>query len=456
MKASTKRVGLDLTEGPIMKSLLLFAVPMILASLVQQLYSAVDLVIIGKYVGSVGTVAVSTGGELSDFMTHLAIGLASGGEIYISQLAGAKDEKNLKEAIGTLLTFLMGLSLLITIATLLFHNTLLDVLNCPEEAWDNAAQYMIITAVGMPLIFGYNGISSALRGMGESAQPLFFIVVAAVINIFADLLLVVVIPLGAAGTAIATVLSQMGAFLAAFFYMYRHREAFDFQLKLSYFRIVPKAMRRILRMAIPQLIRSFSVQGSMLWVKAQINSYGLIASSTYSIGNKIEKFMNVFVTSVDVAAGAMIGQNIGAKKRKRVNRILWDSLLCNLLFAVIVIGIFLRFPRQLFRLFTSDAEVIEFGVTFLRILSVGMLIVAFSCCFKSIVTGAGAALLSLIIGVMDGVCRIAICLLFFHVFKQGVQSYFWGAAFCMLVPGIISFLYFLSGKWKTKKLLSET
>ena len=166
--------------------------------------------------------------------------------------------------------------------------------------------------------------------------------------------------------------------------------------------------------------------------------------------------MNVFVTSVDVAAGAMIGQNIGAKKRKRVSKILWCTLLCNLLVAVIVIAIFLRFPRTLFRLFTSDAEVIEFGVTFLRILSVGMLIVAFSSCFKSIASGTGAALLSLILGVMDGVCRIAVCLLFYYVFNQGVQSYFWGAAFCMLVPGLISFLYFISGKWKNKKLLSET
>lgn len=194
----------------------------------------------------------------------------------------------------------------------------------------------------------------------------------------------------------------------------------------------------------------------MLWVKSQINLYGVVASSTYSIGNKIEKFMNVFVMGVDSAAGAMIGQNVGAKKTKRVKQTIWCTLLCNILVAVIVIAVFLLYPTQLFRLFTNDEEVIAFGVTFLQILAVGMLIVAASSCFKSISTGTGAALLSLVLGILDGVCRIAVCLLFYHVFHQGVQSYFWGAAFCMLVPGIISFIYFISGKWKKKKLLSET
>ena len=194
----------------------------------------------------------------------------------------------------------------------------------------------------------------------------------------------------------------------------------------------------------------------MLWVKSQINLYGVVASSTYSIGNKIEKFMNVFVMGVDAAAGAMIGQNIGAKKQERVKKTIWCTLLCNMLVAVIVIGIFLRIPVQLFSLFTNDEEVITFGITFLRILAVGMPIVAASSCFKSISTGTGAALLNLILGILDGVCRIIVCLIFFYVFHQGVQSYFWGAAFCMLVPGVISFIYFISGQWKKKKLLSET
>lgn len=450
-----KKVGRDLTEGPILQLLLMFAFPMLLTNLVQQLYSTVDLMIIGKFVGNVGTVGVSTGGELVDFMTPFATAFAMGGQIYIAQVAGAKDEERLKEAVGTLLTLLLGMSVVVMVGALAGHQFILKMLNCPEQAWGQATQYMIITAIGLPFVFGYNAVASVLRGMGEAKRPLIFVSIAATINVFTDLLFVVVFHMEAAGTALATVLSQAGSFFAAFYFMYRHKETFDFELKPSFFRIRLRALRLIFKMGIPQLVRSFAVHGSMMWVKANINSYGLVPSSTYSIGNKIEKFMNVFVSSVDGAAGAMIGQNMGAKKHDRVKKTLWNTLCGNMVIAALVIVCFLSFPKQLFSLFTNEAEVLEMGVVFLRIMSVGMVIVAFSGCFKSIATGVGAAGLAFSVGVLDGVCRILVCLLFYHVFDQGVYSYFWGAAFCMLVPGLISFGYFLSGKWKTKKLLCE-
>ena len=138
-----KRVGLDLTRGPIFRLLILFAAPMVLTNLVQQLYSTVDLIVIGKFVGNVGTVGVATGGEMADFMTIFAVAIAMGGQIYIAQLAGAKDEKRLKEAVGTLLTLLMGASVVVMAAALLFHRPILEMLNCPGEARGQAAQYMI-------------------------------------------------------------------------------------------------------------------------------------------------------------------------------------------------------------------------------------------------------------------------------------------------------------------------
>lgn len=453
---NNRRVGTDLTNGPILKLLLTFAIPMILTSLVQQLYSTVDLMIIGQYVGSVGTVGVATGGELIDFMTPFAMAFATGGQIYIAQVAGAKDERKLKEAVGTLLTLLMVMSVVVTVVALVFRNQILGMMNCPEEAWGQATDYMVITALGLPFVFGYNAISAVLRGMGESKRPLIFVSIAATINVFTDILFVAVFKMEAAGTAIATVLSQIGSCVAAFFYMYKHKDAFDFELSFRFFRIRWEPLRKIMVVGLPQLVRSFAVHSSILWVKANINTYGLIPSSTYSIGNKIEKFMNVFVQGVDGAAGAMIGQNLGAKKPERVGKVLWYTLACNMSVAAVVIVMFLTMPKQLFSLFTTDVDVIEFGVTFLRIMSVGMIVIAFAGCFKSIATGVGDAFLCFILGILDGVCRVLVCLLFFHVFDQGVQSYFWGAAFCMLLPGIVSFIYYITGAWKKKKLLTES
>jgi len=451
-----KRVGKDLTQGSILKTLLVFALPLILTNLIQQLYSTVDLIIIGQYVGSIGTVGVSTGGELSDFMTPFAMAFSSAGQVYISQLAGAKDDERIKDAAGTLLTLLMILSIVFMAASVAFYKPLLQMLDCPPEAFEQAAGYMIITALGFPFIFGYNAVCALLRGMGESKRPLLFVSIAATLNVFFDFLFVAVFKMEAAGTAIATVISQMGSFFASFYFLYKKREQFGFQLKLSYFRIHWPSLRIMMRLGIPQFIRSMSVHFSMLWVKAHINSFGLVASATYSIGNKLEKNLNVFVNGIDAAAGAMIGQNIGARKHERVTKTMWTTLACALSLASIVAALFWIVPKPLFGLFTTDQPVIDYGVTYLQIASLTCLFAAMAGTFKSIATGAGAAGICFMIGILDGVCRIGACLIFAAIFNAGATDYFWGGVACHVIPGLMCMVYFLTGKWKTKKLLSET
>lgn len=452
---NAKTIGADLTQGSILRLLITFAVPIILTNLVQQVYSMVDLIIIGQYVGSVGTVGVSTGGELSDLMTPLATAIATAGQIYIAQLAGAKDDKRIREAAGTMITTMLIISLVFTLLTLVFYRQILTFLNCPQEAFAEAASYMLITAIGMPFIFGYNAVCALLRGLGEAKRPLIFIIVAAVINIFLDLLLVAIFKLDAAGTAIATVASQVGAFAASFYYLYRRREQFDFSFSRNFFRIHANHLRIIMILGVPQLVRVICVQSAMLWVKAGINSYGLVASATYSVGNKIEKFVNIFVQGVDGAGGAMIGQNIGAKKNHRVRKIVLTELATCLVIGLCIAAIFLLVPRPLYSIFTTDSAVIEYGIVFLRIMSLACITSSMAAAFKSIATGSGAVQLCFFIGILDGVCRVLVCLFFLYILGCGADSYFWGAALCQVVPGIICALYFFSGKWERLKLLSE-
>ncbi len=454
---STKKVGKNLTEGPIVKTLLLFAVPIILTNLVQQLYGMVDLIIIGQYVGSIGTVGVSTGGELSDLMTPIATSFATAGQIYIAQLVGAKDEKRIKETVGTMLSLMMIISIVCAVASICFYKPILHLLNCPEEAFAQAASYMIITALGMPFIFGYNAVCGILRGLGESKRPLLFVSIAAVVNIFADLLLVAVFDLQAAGTAIATVFSQMGAFMAAFIYMYKRREQFDFELKLSYFKMKKEPLLIIIKLGIPQMVRTSLVHFSMLWVNANINSYGLVASATNSVGNKIQKFMNIFMGGVDGASAAMIGQNLGARKYDRAKKTLLYTLGFCLVIAAMSSTLALTIPKSLFSVFTDDPAVIEFGVVYMRIMVMTFFMSAITGSLQTMVTGSGFVSLGFLLGIMDGVvCRIGFSLLFLHVFNYGVTSFFWGTAFSRTIPGLICFTYFISGKWRTRKLLTES
>lgn len=452
-----KKVGRNLTEGPILKTLLIFAVPIVLTNLIQQLYSMVDLMVIGQYAGSIGTVGVSVGGEMADLVMPAATAFATAGQIYIAQLAGAQDTRRIKETIGTLITITLLISLACAIVAVGLHTPILNLLNCPQEAFSEASSYMIITAVGMPFIFGYNAVCGVLRGMGESKRPMYFILVAAVINIFLDIVLVAVFKMGAAGTAIATVMSQLGSFGAAFYYMYRHKEQFDFELKLSYFKMNRSALRVIMVLGIPQLVRSMFVRFSMLWVNSNINSYGLVISATNSVGTKINKFLEVYVQGIDTAAGAMIGQNLGAKKQERAKKIVWTTLVCCLFFATLCTCLALFCPQFIFAIFTTDAAVIEMGAVYMGIMILHFYMSAVTGTFQAMVTGCGFVSLGFIIGILDGViCRIGFSLLFVYVLNQGALGYWWGTAFARTLPGLLCFAYFISGKWKTRKLLSES
>ncbi len=450
------QVGTDLTEGKILKTLLIFAIPIVLTNLIQQLYSMVDLMVVGQYVGSIGTVGVSVGGEMADLVTPVATAFATAGQIYIAQLAGMKDIRRIKETIGTLITIMLMISLACTAGAILFHPSILGLLNCPPEALSEAAAYMMITALGMPFIFGYNAVCGVLRGLGESKRPMIFILIAAMINIVLDLVLVAAFKMGAAGTAIATILSQFGSFAAAFYYMLKHKEHFDFEMKLSYFKLNRSALRVILVLGIPQLIRSLFVRFSMLWVNSNINSYGLVISASNSVGTKINKFLEVYVQGIDTASGAMIGQNLGARKHQRAKQIVWTTLGCCLVFATICSGLALFCPQEIFSVFTKDGAVIQMGSVYMGIMIMHFYMSAITGTFQAMVTGCGFVSLGFLIGILDGViCRIGFSLLFVYGFHLGAEGYWWGTAFARTLPGLLCFAYFMSGKWKTRKLLAE-
>lgn len=458
MEAAAKKpkVGNDLTQGSIYKTLIVFAVPIILTNLIQQLYSMVDLMVIGQFVGSVGTVGISTGGEIADLVTPVAMGFSTAGQIYIAQLIGARNERRAKKTVGTLLGFMLGVSALLMLAAIVFSLPILHTLNCPGEALSQARAYMIITALGYPFVFGYNAVCGILRGMGESKRPLYFISVAAVINIGLDIFFVAVLGMQADGTAIATTLSQVGSFVASFRYLWKNREKFEFELSKEFFWPDAKILETIVVLGVPQVVRSLLVRFSLLWINANINSYGLTVSATNSIGNKIQKFSDVFNSGVDTASAAMIGQNLGANKKERAGKVCWATLSLGLGFACIIVVVLLFFPQDVYRIFTTDVAVIDMGKVYLRIMVVHFFASAFVGAFQAMVTGCGFVSLGFVIGILDGVvCKIGLSLLLVNVMGMGYVGYFMGIAFSRILPGILCFAYYLSGKWKTRKLLSD-
>jgi len=454
--AKKGNVGINLTQGNIFKLLVQFTIPLLLANFVQQLYNTVDMIVIGQYVGNIGTVGVSTGGDIATMLTFVGTSLGTAGQIYIAQLSGAREEKAIRETVGTLISFSLLISALFAVICIVGCDIFLDWLNCPLEAMRQARNYMRIVSLGLPFVFGYNAICGALRGMGESKRPLLFVSVAAVANLVLDLLLVAVFPLEAAGTAIATVVGQFASCLASAIFLQCHGHKFGFEMKASGFAIHRHHLGVLLELGIPLTLQSACIHFSQLICAAQINGFGLLASTTNSIGNKVNKMVNIFTTSVNGGTSAMVGQNLGAKEYERVKKTIYTALGMCAVFSAFGCAIALFLPKTVFSLFTQDPTVMEGGVAFMRVSVITFVLSAVQGPFMASVTGSGHAKLNFVAGMLDGVIlRLGISFTFAYLLEMGVTGFYYGNALARLGPVIIGISYFYSGKWKTRKLLLE-
>lgn len=457
MNAKLQEIGADMTRDSILKLLLRFAVPLVLANLIQQMYNSVDMIIVGKVVGNAGTVGVSNGGEIAALLTFIATSFGMAGQVYAAQLMGRQQRGKIWEMLQTFLGFMLLVSLICTAVCFLFCNPLLQALNCPEEAFDQARRYMRIVCFGLPFVFGYNAISGILRGMGESRKPLIFIAVSAVSNVAMDLLLVVCIPMEAAGSAIATVVAQMMAFATAVVYLGGQARCGTFRLSPGFLRIRRDYLIPLLRIGIPLTVQSTCIHFSQLICVSWVNSFGIIAASTNSIGTKLGRFINVLTAGINGAAGSIVGQNLGARKYDRVSQTVYSALTISLVLCAGEYALVLLCPRWLFSVFTNDPAVAEMGVTYLRILMITFVLSAVQGPYTSVITGCGNAKLNLYCGISDGiVLRLGISYLLAFVLEMGAIGYWFGNALAHLGPVLIGIVYFYSGKWKNYQLLQET
>ncbi|MBC5580729.1 MATE family efflux transporter [Anaerofilum sp. BX8] len=451
-----KTIGTDLTQGSILRLLLIFVLPIFFTNLIQQFYNIVDVIVIGQFAGSEGTVGVSTGGEVINLLTFVSMGFSSAAQVYISQLYGVRDHKKIRETIGTLLCLMGLLSLVFMVLSMLLCTPVLRLMNTPVEALSQSHDYMMITALGMPFIFGYNAVCGILRGMGESKRPLEFIAISATANIFLDLFFVAVLDMRSAGTAWATLLSQFAAFAASLAFMYRKREHFQFDFKLRSFTMKKTHLKVLIELGIPLAASSTFIHLSQLYCNAQVNTFGLVASAVNSVGNKVVRFANIITSSINTGAAAMIGQNLGARKFDRVKKITYIALALASVMALLNCTVCVFAPTAVFRAFSSDPAVIDAGVPFMHISVITFLLSAWQGPYNGVVTGSGHARLSFVIGMLDGVVlRIGISLFLANVMGMGVYGYYYGNALARLAPCVICTWYFYSGRWTRRKLLSE-
>lgn len=444
----------NLTQGSVSKTLLKFAYPFALSNTLQVVYNLVDIVIIGKFVGSSGLSATAVGGEIMMLLTMLCVGLSNAGQVMISQYIGLGRREQLNAVIGTMFTSILSVSLLLSAVGLLFTDNFIVWLKVPPEAVVQARDYIIVCFCGTFFIYGYNSVSAILRGMGDSRRPFVFIAVAAVVNLILDLFFVVVLHMDTRGAALATVIGQAVSFIVSIIYLYSRRESFGFDFRPRSFVPSAQQLRPLLRLGAPLAIQNAAISLSFLFINSLINQYGVIVSAVTGVGAKLTQVMSIFGNAVGTAGSSMIGQNFGAGKTDRCLRIVHVSLISCLTAGVVLALIYNLFPTAVFGLFSNDPEVLAYAGQYMLIIAIYFLSFALMSPYTALVNGIGFAGLSLIIALLDGVLsRIGLSLLFGRVLDMGYFGIWLGSALAGFSTALLAMIYCYAGRWKKRGLL---
>ena len=442
----------DFTTGNIPKQLFIFATPLFLSSLLQVVYNMVDMIVVGNVLGEVGLSAVSVGGDISSFLTFLGMGFANAGQVIISKYIGAGKRHHVGRFISTLSSTLFLVAVSLSFLCLLFRKQFLSLMNTPTESYEQALSYSTICILGMVFIYGYNAMSAVLRGLGDSKHPFIFISIASILNVILDLVFVIGLQMGAGGAALATVISQCVSFLSCIAFLYKKRDTLGFEIHISYFFHIDKAMlSELTKLGVPMAIKSASIHISKLFVNSWINSYGVAVSAFAGIANKISSISNLISNALNTAGSSMVGQNIGAKTYKRIPKIVLTITACTMTIAIVLSILLCTFPNQIFGIFIedADADVLAIGMEYLP---VAVLMFFGSACrapANAIVNGSGNYKVNFATAIFDGlIMRIGLSVLFGLVLNFGYIGFWFGDALAGFTPMFIGIVFYISGKWK--------
>ena len=452
----SQKITKDFTEGNIFIQLLLFTLPFMAGNALQVLYSTVDMVIVGKYVGTPGLSAVSQSSMIVNFVTMVCLGFSNAGQVLISQALGAEKKKEANDIIGTLFSVILLIGVGLSIVILLFRYPILKLMNIPNESYNMSMDYLIICSAGLFFTAGYNMVSAVLRGMGDSKRPFLFIGIATIVNLVLDIVFTGYLGFGVAGAAYATIIGQGVSFLFSLYYLYKNRYSFGFDFKKESFLINKKYSKMIFSLGTPMAIQSGCINLSMLYVNSLVNSVSVVASASFGVGSRIDDIFNKISQGLQYAAMPIISQNIGAKNKKRAVKTVYCTLLYSGIFTVFVIVIYLIFGKELFMMFSGDTLVHNMSSVFISAILWMFPALAIMRGTNAFIQGIGYAKLGMVLSLLDGVVlRIGLSWLFGIAFKWGFYGFVLGyglAAYGCAIPGLI---YFLSGGWKKRKSLAD-
>ena len=447
----------DMTQGSPWKKILIFTVPMIIGNIAQQLYSTVDSIVVGKYVGDNALAAVGSSMPILNMLLVLFIGISVGANIMTAQFFGAQNRERLSHAIGTCISVTAICCVALVVVATPFIRPILVLLNTPESILDWCTSYLTISLVGMAGMAYYNILSGIIRGMGDSVSALLYLLVATVINIVLDIYFVAKLDMGVSGVALATVIAQIVSSCLCFWKLSRMKEAFDFGK--AYLKPEKFYVRTLIKLGLPSGLTQMIMSSAMIIVQSLTNQFGELFIAANVVIMRVDGFAMMPNISFGLAMSTYAGQNVGAGKFDRVTKGAMQGLLIAVCCSSAITGAILLFGKSLMSVFTDTPELVEMSYDLMKILAVGYIAMAVTQSLCGVMRGAGDTMTPMWISLISTIC-LRVPLAYAISYFTRTPSLPIGRQECIqislvvgwIIGAVLTLILYSAGKWKNKAI----
>lgn len=445
--------AVDMTVGAPWKQILKFTIPMLLGNVAQQLYSTVDSIIVGRYVGDNALAAVGSAAPILNLLLVMFIGVSIGATIMVAQYLGAKNRDALSWTIGNCFTLIFIASVSMTVIGVIIARPMLSLLRTPESIIDWSASYLRILFLGSIGLGFYNILSGVLRGLGDSVSALVYLIISSVINIVLDILFVARFNMGVSGVALATIIAQAFSAILCINRLRKMGDVFDFGIK--FFKWQGNYAGQIIRLGFPSGITQAIFSMSIVLVQSLTNTFGEQLITASVIIQRVDGFAVLPIFSFGSALTTYAGQNIGAGNKERVEQGSRQGLLLSLIFSVAIVAVILTFGRSLMGIFTDTEELVDLSMHLMRILAGGYLLMAIIQSLTGVMRGAGDTVTPMWISIIETFfLRMPLAYIMVYMTRSVANPLgdrdmiYWSLLIAWIIGAIMSIVMYRYGKWR--------
>lgn len=436
-----------MTEGVIWRQIFLFSIPLILGNLLQQMYNTMDSVIVGNFVGSDALAAVGASSSLLYLLIAFSTGAATGAGVVVAQLYGAGDEKKVQDAVHTALGIAVVLGLILTVVGIAVSPKLLEWMNTPEDIMEQSVEYLRVYFAGVVFNVIYNMAAGILNAVGNSKRSLLYLGIASFLNIGLDIFFIAILKMGVAGAAIATDICQLISSILILGFLVKVPD--KYRITVKKIRIHKHMATRIIQIGLPSGIQNMVISLSNVLVQTGVNGFGTNAVAGFSAYLKVDGFNILPVMSFSMAATTFTGQNYGAGKMDRVKRGMWVTVAMSMIYTITTGFLLLTFAEPIISIFTSDANVIAYGVLATKYFCPFYFLLGIMHSLAGTVRGTGKTIPPMVI-ILLALCVFRIIWVQFAVPNfESIRGIYLVYPLSWCVGAVLMCLYTWKGKWKT-------